>query len=381
MGKIKIIFSVAVVIISVFFIINSLKFEQKLELGKDEPPVFQVTGISENSKLFQDLSLDIPLTVSEVNFKKNLRVKTDSQTSFKMLFKGTLLNVLPNSYIYYHLRREALSIISGEIYWEKSGKVPVKIYTEEDENPLTISISGRLRKNPKGDLEVWSFKGGSILQYGLDFLDIAEEKCLTINSSKTQKFYSIPKATTYISPEKKVVEIKKFTDFLVKIDWKYVPGISEYKLKLYPSQLRENLLLEKLVSSNRTGIDLAEFEHNREFYWEVLPLNDENIEGEPSRMGEIKIYGVLISEERDSRPPEFAITSLTVNGNMVLIRGNADLDSELYVDDSPVKIDSNGIFIYTKRYKTLGLKQITFRIVSPSGVESTETKQVTIFEE
>jgi len=51
------------------------------------------------------------------------------------------------------------------------------------------------------------------------------------------------------------------------------------------------------------------------------------------------------------------------------------------VDDIPVKTDSNGIFIHTKRYKTLGLKQIVFRLVSPSGVESIETKQVTIFEE
>ncbi len=160
-----------------------------------------------------------------------------------------------------------------------------------------------------------------------------------------------------------------------------MPGISEYKVKLYPSPLRESLLLEKLVSSNRTGIDLEEFEQNREFYWEVLPLNEEKIEGEPSEMGQIRIFGVLISEERDSRPPELAITSMTVNGNMVLIRGNADVNSELFVDDIPVKIDNNGIFIYTKRYKTLGLKQIIFKVVSPSGVESIETKQVTIFEE
>ncbi|MEN8223187.1 MAG: hypothetical protein ABFR36_08000 [Acidobacteriota bacterium] len=381
MGKIKIIFSVAATLIAILFIATSLNFKEKLEPGSDKAPVFQVTGISENSKLFQDLSLDTPLTVSDVSFRKNLRVKTDSQTSFKLLYKGTLLNVLPNSYIYYHLRREALSIISGEIYWEKSGKVPVRIYTKEDENPLTISISGRLRKSPEGDIAIWSFKGGSVLQSGTDFLKVPDGNCLVINSSKKQQLYSIPKATTYISPEKKDVNVKKFTDFLVKIDWKIVPGVSEFNVKLYPSRLRESLLLEKVVSSNRTGIDLEEFEQNREFYWEVLPLNEEKIEGEPSRMGQIRIFGVLMNEERDNRPPELAITSMTVNGNMVLMRGNADLNSDLFVDDIPVKIDSNGVFIYTKRYKTLGLKQITFRIVSPSGVELIETKQVTIFEE
>ncbi len=381
MGKIKLIFSVVTTIIAVIFITTSLTFKEKLDPGADKAPVFQVTGISENSKLFQDLSLDTPLTVSDVHFKKNLRVKTDSQTSFKMLYKGTLLNVLPNSHIYYHLRREALSIISGEIYWEKSGKLPVRIYTEEDENPLTISISGRLRRSPEGDLTIWSYKGGGILQNGPDFHDVQAGQCLVMDSSKKLQLFSIPKATTYISPENKIVNIKKFTDFLVKIDWKFVPGISEYKVKLYPSSLRESLLQEKLVSSNRTGIDLEEFEQNREFYWEVFPLNKEKIEGEPSKMGQIRIFGVLMGEERDSRPPELAITSLTVNGNMVLIRGNADVNSELSVDDTPVKIDSNGIFIYTKRYKTLGLKQIIFKVVSPSGVELVETKQVTIFEE
>ena len=381
MGKIKIVFSVLTIIISIFFIARTLNFEQKLDPGKYESPVFQITGVSENSKLFKDLSLETPLTVSDTSFTKNLRVKTDSQTSFELLYKGSLLNVLPDSYVYYHSRREAFSLISGELYWVKSSNSPIQIYTEEDKAPLTISFSGRIKRSPDGSLTIWSYKGESVLKDKGDFINIPSGQCLVIDSKKKQKFSLIPKATTYIAPEKKSVQISKFTDFLVKIDWRIVPGVTEYKVKLYPSPLRESILLEKVVALNRTGLDLEEFEQNREFYWEIIPLNEEKVEGEPSRMGQIKLFGVLISQERDSRPPELAITSMTVNGNMVLIRGDADINSELFVDGNPIKIDSNGIFIYTKRYKTLGLKQIIFRIVSPSGVESIQTKQVTIYEE
>ena len=381
MGKVKIVFSVITLIISVLFIVSSIKFEEKLDPGNDIAPVFQVTGISENSKLFQDLSLDTPQTVADKNFNKNLRIKTDSQTSFELLFKGSLLKVLPDSYIYYHPRREALSLLSGEFYWEKSGEIPVSIYIGENGTTLTLSVSGRIRKDAEGSLTVWNYRGGSVLKNGDEYIEIPESKSLFIDVKNKTKLSPIPVATTYISPEKLSVKINKFNDFLVKIDWKFVAGAPEYKVKLFSSPMRENLLLEKIVSTNRTGLDLEEFEQNREFYWEIVPLSEELIEGEPSKMGMIRLQGILISEERDRRPPELAVTSMTVNGNLVLLRGSADINSELFVNDVPVKIDSNGIFIYTKRYKTLGLKKIVLRIVSPSGIESVQTKQVTIYEE
>ncbi len=382
MGKTKIIFSVLTIVITLFLVRTAIKFNEKTIPEKFTVPVIQVTGISKGSNLFQDLSLETPLTVSDTLSTKDLRVKTDSQTAFELFYKECFLNILPDSYIYYNSRRKSLSLISGELYWEKAGNSPVKINIGEDETFLSISSSGRVRKSSDGSLAVWSYKGGSKLSIPEeDLIDIPSGQYFVVDSRKAGTFLPIPKATTYISPEKKDVHIKKIMDFLVKIDWKFVQGATEYKVKLYPSPLRENILLEKIVASNRTGIDLEEFEQTREFYWEILPLSKDRIEGEPSTMGEIDLFGVLIREEKDRRSPELAITSMTVNGNMVLIRGDADINSELYIDEVPVKIDSNGIFIYTKRYKTLGLKQIVFKIISPSGVELVQTKQVRIYEE
>ena len=98
-------------------------------------------------------------------------------------------------------------------------------------------------------------------------------------------------------------------------------------------------------------------------------------------MGYIKLLGVLIEEEKDTLPPELVITSMSVNGNMVLIKGSIDSDSELFINSVRVNSDSIGDFYYTIKYKSLGIKTINFRVVSPAEIETVQKRQVTIFEE
>ncbi len=381
MGKIKLIFSLLTVIISIFFIIISFKFEQKIDPLKYTTPTFQIIEISENSKLFRDLDLKKPLTVSSKSFSGDLRIKTDSQASFRFIFNGTIFHVLPNSYVYYDTKKEKLSFLSGEMFWSKVTKTSVTIYTTETGNPLTISNSGKISRHNEGNLQIWNFNGSSILNRGEELIKIPSDNYFVLDTKSKYRFSEIPEATTFIAPKEKDLYIKKIIDFLIKLDWKNVNGVSEYNVKLYTSPLRDNLLLEKKVALNRTGVDVIEFEQIREFYWEVIPLNKDGIEGEPSEMGHIKLHGILVNSEGDNRPPKLEISSLTVNGNMVLIRGKGEINAELFINNSPVKIDNNGVFIYTVKFKTLGLKEITFKLVSPSGSETTQTKQVTIYEE
>jgi hypothetical protein len=381
MSRLKPIFSALVIIITVLFIIKSLKFKQIITPEETYIPDFQIISISENSRIFQDLAMQIPLTTVDTSFKSELRIKTDSQTAFELVYRETILDVLPGSYLHYVPDSKELSLIHGEVYWHRASKTPVSVFTSDGANPVTLSQKGRMLKSPEGKLMIWSYSGACVIKNDKEFIEIPPEKYVEFDAKNKPVFFDISPATTFISPVHKDVYVRKIPDLLIKLDWKSIPGVSEYKVKLYSSELRETLLLEKSVLINRTGIDLSEFEQNREFLWEVLPMSDNNIEGEPSAIGKIRVFGLLISEERDSRLPELAITSMTVNGNMILIRGNADISSELFIDEDPVKVDSNGIFIYTKRYKNLGLKKIIFRIVSPSGVESIQTKQVTIYEE
>ena len=72
---------------------------------------------------------------------------------------------------------------------------------------------------------------------------------------------------------------------------------------------------------------------------------------------------------------------MTVSGNMVLIKGEADANSQLFIDSDTVKIDMDGKFIHTITFKTIGKKNIVFRLVSPSEIETVTERQVSIFEE
>jgi hypothetical protein len=51
------------------------------------------------------------------------------------------------------------------------------------------------------------------------------------------------------------------------------------------------------------------------------------------------------------------------------------------IENDQVKIDMDGKFIHTIAFKTLGTKEIIFRLVSKAGVETIKTKQVKIFAE
>ena len=106
-----------------------------------------------------------------------------------------------------------------------------------------------------------------------------------------------------------------------------------------------------------------------------------NIEGSPSRMGKIQIVGVILDKEKLLKPPKLEIGSLTVSGNIVLIKGEADANSQLFINDEFVKIDMDGKFIYTITFKTIGTKSIVFKLISPSEIETIFERQVTIFEE
>jgi len=381
MGKVKIVFSAVTLIISILLIINTIKFEERFNPAKYTPPAFQVTGISENSKLFQDLSLAKPLTVDNNSFQKNLRVKTDPRTSFEVIYKGTLLTILPNSHIFYNVRMQTLSLIFGEIFWNKLSKSPVSIFTEEGSTPVTISKSGRMRITHDGQLQIWSYKGEAIFNSNESFVKIPTGRALFIDEENVQTLISIPPAITYIAPKNQDVYIEKLTDFLVKIDWKLLLGITNYKVKVYTSKLKENILIEKTVTSNRTGLDLAEFAHVREFYWEITPLSEEMYEGEPSEMGKIRLFGIMLKEEKENLLSKLIISSMNVTGNKVLIKGSIRDTSDLYINEVSITIDINGDFAYTQVYTTLGLKKITFKVISPLGVESILTKQVTINEE
>jgi hypothetical protein len=98
-------------------------------------------------------------------------------------------------------------------------------------------------------------------------------------------------------------------------------------------------------------------------------------------MGVIKINSSLLKKGMMAQPPKIEVGSLSVSGNMVLIKGSTDANVELAIEGIGIKLDNDGKFIHTISYSSVGIKDIVFRAVSPSGLTTVIKKQVTIFEE
>ena len=98
-------------------------------------------------------------------------------------------------------------------------------------------------------------------------------------------------------------------------------------------------------------------------------------------MGYIKLLGSLLDRENVLKPPKLNIKSITPSGNVVVIKGEADIKSKLYINEIPKQIDQDGTFIHTITYKSVGSKTIVFRLVSPFEVETRIEKKITIYDE
>ncbi|HLP46040.1 MAG TPA: hypothetical protein VK469_08840, partial [Candidatus Kapabacteria bacterium] len=148
------------------------------------------------------------------------------------------------------------------------------------------------------------------------------------------------------------------------------------------SKLMENVLYEKEVDVNWIGLDLLQFADYNTLYWQVYAYDSSNERpGVPSKMGFLKINGVFINKESILKPPELKIKTLDVNGNLVLIEGVTDKNSQLYINDTLVTLNPDGTFIHTMHFNKIGKYKITFRVVSPSGKETTLEKLATVYDE
>jgi hypothetical protein len=407
MNKVKILFFMIFFLIfavSLFFL-NS--FHVPINSKIDEIPEFQITRISENGTVYKNLAMTDPVHIKKLNYSGEIFLKADAQTTFEFFFNDTFFIASPESSLYYHLKTKEL-YLNGDFFWHKELKTKkVEIYyssedrikdlydprrmaaqspesrTDQPENTIFIlSDSGRV-KAEENFIKIWSYSGDFTLVTGNESRHLNSKQMLEYNKkSKAISIVEVLPAPEFITPEKKTIQLNLIGQSIIKFGWKNVAGATQYILRLYPSSLRDSLLLEKYLNANRKSIDILKFENENEIFWEVYPYDaDKKIEGAPSSMGEIKIIGVLFDKEKLLQPPKLEINSLTVSGNMVLIKGEADANSQLYINEEYVKIDMDGKFIHTITFKTIGTKTITFKLISPSEIETSFERQVAIFEE
>lgn len=383
-----------IVFITSFFIFNRSKSPISSEINKISE--FQITNISENGKIYSsseeiiNLSTAKTFSIMTMNYSNELFLKSDPQTSFGFFYFGIYFITLPDSYIYFQPKTKEFHFFSGEFYWNRESgdkKVEISIKNQDLSSAksvqkiITLSDSGRL-KIEGNTIKIWNYTGNLKFNYDKQENNLEMNQLLELNRNQKIKISDILPPPEFISPENKIISLKKIGDNIVKFNWKTAKGANNYLFKLYSSNLKENVLYNNLISSNRVSLDLLKFENIKEFYWEVFPYDlIKNTEGSPSKMGYIKMIGSLIKTADMLKPPKLDITSISASGNVVLIKGVADKDSKLYINDELKNIDMDGTFFHTLTFKTLGVKTIYFRLVSSFDKETKIERQVQIFEE
>jgi hypothetical protein len=386
MRKLRVIFVSSSVLIAVigYFLLKAPDFSLSVSGTRAGPgPVgFQITGISEKGNVWLDNDESRPVDLKTMNFISETRLQSDAQTAWEFFFDGFLFTALPASAIHYTPQTRELILEKGEFYWEKklsAQKVEISLFKAG--NIFKLSDAGRIRLGTNA-LEIWNYAGHLDLDLNGKLFHLNELQYLDSRDGGRQPAAPLFPAPPFVSPEAETIALTDPNDTIIQFKWKNVQGAREYVLKLYPSALRDNLLLSKVVADNAVTLDIMPFIEYSELYWEVAAFDAaRRIDSAPSRMGVITISSSLLKKGLLPQPPRIEVGSLSVSGEMVLIKGGTDPHAQLFIDGGVVKLDSDGKFIHTISYKSIGVKEIVFRAVAPSGLEAVLKKQVTIFEE
>jgi hypothetical protein len=385
MSKLRVIFiSGAVVISAIAFLwLKSPDFSLSVSGKRSGPGAvgFQITAISEKGGVWLDNDESRPVDIQTMNFVSESRINSDAQTSWEFFFDGFLFTALPASAIHYTPQTRELILERGEFYWERklsTQKLEISLFKAG--NIFKLSAAGRIRLGSNA-VEIWNYAGQLDFDLNNRMYHLDELQYLNSRDGGRNPAALFP-APPFISPESETIALTDPHDTIVQFKWKNVQGAREYILKIYPSALRDNPLLSKTVDDNAVTLDIMPFIEYSELYWEVAAFDTaRRIDSAPSRMGVITISSSLLKKGLLPQPPPIEVDSLSVSGEMVLIKGRSDPNAQFFIDEAIVKLDGDGKFIHTISYKSIGVKEIVFRAVAPSGLEAVLKKQVTIFEE
>jgi hypothetical protein len=386
MKKFKVIFIACSFLIAImaFFWLNSPDFSLSVpgEYSGSAAKGFQITGISEKGNLYFNNDETRLADVKTSIFSTETRLRSDDQTAWEFFFERVLFSALPGSGIHYTPQTRELILENGEFYWEKKlGRENTEIYLLKAGNIFRLSASGRIRLGDKF-LEIWNYSGQVDFDYNGKRFHLQELQYLKIGGGDKFSPVNLFPAPPSISPENETISLIHPNDTIIQFKWKNVRGAGNYLLKVYPSPLRDNILASKVVAGNTIMLDILPFIDYNELYWEVAAFDEaRNIESFPARMGVIKISSSMLKKGMLSQPPKIEISSLSVSGNMVLIKGSTDPNAQLSIEGVTIKLDNDGKFIHTISYKSIGIKDIVFKAIAPSGLATVLKKQVTIFEE
>ncbi len=381
MKSIRLIFFFLILIVS--FIIAFLSTQSPPDLMQSVPiqPSYFIAAFGKG-KIYRDAARETPHLNQTTSFtEERTSVFTDQDTSAAFLFSGHRLLLMENSGIEINPKLNRCIAVEGTLLWQRVLKKESEILIGSPDLSLQLSDSGMLYTKNQSTTITNYFSPGQLStptqKHQIEALThyLLKENDL-IGSNP------IPAGISDIDPFFERITVREPKDALIRFTWKTIPGISEYRFRLFGTNGMSPVLLTRIVASDRLIVDLLHYDASDRFFWDITPFNsDKRIFGVPSKLGSIERTGRILEKASALMPPIIDIKALTVSGSMVLIEGVAQADSDLYIDDIPVKKDDEGRFIHTLSYKKMGQKKIFFRLVSPAEIETRLERTITVFVE
>ncbi len=380
MGKIKTIFIIVVIVIILAGIFLLTKPESDFTHKFIKIDEFQITEITDTGNVYIDKNETKRADIKTFKYPKILYLKTDLQAGVEFIIKNYIFKLLTDSNIYYNSVSKELKFNKGTLIWENpSNKKKIYLILNEN-NQLELSSKGKISLINK-KYKIWNYKDTlKLISTENNITTITNSKYIELNNNKIKLFDLLPEPKVeekYLT----TIKIKEIGDSIYTFRWQAIPNAKRYELLIYDSPLMTNIIYSKRLKTNRFSFDLLKLNNFKKIYWLVYGIDKNNIEGTPSQLKAVRIEGSLAIRKKSVKPPKLIINSLTVSGNMVIINGTTDTNAKLFINESPVKIDMDGSFIHTITYKSIGIKTIVIKAISPAELETIIEKKVTIFEE
>ncbi len=401
MRKLKILFFIASFILAVFlgyfFIDNNVEYSKNKVKIND----FNIIDISGEGKFYKNQIIDKDniqkIDISKQENINKLSIYVDNGTSFLFRFFDTFITVLPDSFLKYN--QSKISFLSGEYYWDR------KIYNKKKQainNIIYLKNNKKLFLSQKGriiitdtNINIWNYKGALTLWSEEEEYKIKEGVYLSLVDGKTPTPITFIPKPDLLRPANNLV-ISSLKDTIVQFQWKDLLDFKKnnetiYTLKLYSSKNMGKLYeeLEKDISgsfsterktdSSNIPVDFSALIETNTIYWRVFPLDKtNNIEGEPSEIRKLQIANFLINNKTAQMPPKLEIDPPSISGNIVILSGEADSSSRLFIDGKEYEIDDSGRFNLNVSYEKEGIYTIIFELISPSDRKNVQKKIVRI---
>jgi hypothetical protein len=312
-------------------------------------------------------------------------VRSTDQGSAEILFDGdgTLFTVRPGTMLKVQARMrltgrgEPVRMEYGWVDLETSRR-PSGVETEhaairlETESEATIiyeqtSAVGRFAVG-KGTAEVAAAQGGEVRR--LEQLQQVLQQAATLG--KTTVMLDAPAMVA--PPNGFDLNLDRSRE--VVLTWEPVRDADGYQLQISRSRLFGEAVVDRRRVKNSATLGVNE-EGN--FYWRVAAYGPNGELGPWSSLRKFRALSLDGISWKDTVPPHLDVAQMSVNGNIVIIKGRTEPGVRVEIDGQRTPVDADGTFTLSMTPESEGLVEVRVSAVDASG-NRTETSQTVFIE-